>query len=336
MLAVRTPGAPQTTRVVAVCDSAFPFERQGRLLRSRSISGLCSRSLDSDLQPPCLRFAAAVTGRHARLGSRLLARLCRGRHRRRQTSTRLQGATLIEPDMQISRIRLSDKTSRLRPRHVAPKPGQTYELELLVEVREWIAPAPAPPDFVLGAQPPAQPHSGVVVERPIRVADRAYVEVVRPSAQHAVQLVHQLCGLLPCPRSIGQRVDFLNRALDAFLRWPLRQARLGSFGSRVRFICAWVKLPRSFRYPRSKPVCMTRLIFERDQPHIRSPFRTAAPTSRLRRAGLGRAKPFCGSAFKPWLTSVRPPGSARTDQVLEDLRIYCAFEVGRLSSRLPR
>jgi len=60
----------------------------------------------SGLQPPCLRFAAAVTGRHARLGSRLLARLCRGRHRRRQTSTRLQGATLIEPDRQISRIRL--------------------------------------------------------------------------------------------------------------------------------------------------------------------------------------------------------------------------------------
>ena len=34
---------------------------------------------------------------HARLGTRLLARLCRGRHRRRQTSTRLQGATLNEP-----------------------------------------------------------------------------------------------------------------------------------------------------------------------------------------------------------------------------------------------
>src|SRR6202022_2762168 len=68
----------------------------------------------SGLQPPCLRFATAVTGRHARLGSRLLARLCRGRHRRRQTSTRLQGATLIEPDRQISRIRLSDKTSRFR------------------------------------------------------------------------------------------------------------------------------------------------------------------------------------------------------------------------------
>ena len=93
MLAVRTPGAPQTARVVAACGSAFPFERKGRLLRSRSISGLFSRSLHSGLQPPCLRFATAVTGRHARLSSRLLARLCRGRHRRRQTSTRLQGAT---------------------------------------------------------------------------------------------------------------------------------------------------------------------------------------------------------------------------------------------------
>ena len=34
---------------------------------------------------------------------------------------------LIEPDVQISRIRLSDKTSRLRPRRVVPKRVQTYE-----------------------------------------------------------------------------------------------------------------------------------------------------------------------------------------------------------------
>src|ERR1700736_2466364 len=99
MLAVRTPEAPPTAREDAVFDSAFPFAGQGRLLRSRSISGLFSRSLHSGLQPPCLRFAAAVTGRHARLGSRLLARLCRGRHRRRQTSTRLQGATRSNPMM---------------------------------------------------------------------------------------------------------------------------------------------------------------------------------------------------------------------------------------------
>src|SRR5215204_4523420 len=45
---------------------------------------------------------------------------------------------LIEPDMQVSRIRLSDKTSRLHPRHVAPKRAQAYEPEVPVEVREWI------------------------------------------------------------------------------------------------------------------------------------------------------------------------------------------------------
>ena len=80
----------------------------------------------SGLQPPCLRFATAVTGRHARLGTRLLARLYRGRHRRRLTSTRLQGATLIKPDVPISGIRLSDwlhrevhrkQTNRTRLQH---------------------------------------------------------------------------------------------------------------------------------------------------------------------------------------------------------------------------
>jgi hypothetical protein len=34
-----------------------------------------------------------------------------------------------EPDMQISRIRLSDKTSRLHPRPVVPKSAQAYELK---------------------------------------------------------------------------------------------------------------------------------------------------------------------------------------------------------------
>src|SRR5664279_1675353 len=87
---------------------------------------------------------------------------------------------LIEPDMQISRIRLSDKTSRLHPRLVASACGQTYEPEVPVKVREWICPALASPDLVLVAQPPAQPRSGVVVERPVRLVNRAYLEVVRP------------------------------------------------------------------------------------------------------------------------------------------------------------
>src|SRR5215467_14681963 len=62
---------------------------------------------------------------------------------------------LIEPDMQISSIRLSDKTSRLRPRLVVAKSAQTYEPEVPVKVREWIGPAPASPDFGLEPQPPA-------------------------------------------------------------------------------------------------------------------------------------------------------------------------------------
>jgi hypothetical protein len=45
----------------------------------------------------------------------------------------------IERSVRISRPALSDKTSRLRPRHVVSKPGQTHEPEGLVQVREWIA-----------------------------------------------------------------------------------------------------------------------------------------------------------------------------------------------------
>src|SRR5258708_39502493 len=118
--------------------------------------------------------------------------------------------------MQISRIRLSDKPSRLRPRHVVPKPAQAYEPEVPVEMREWISPALASPDLVLETQPPAQPHSRVTVERPIRFADGAYLEVVRPSAQRAVQLSHQLSGLLPRHRADGHRMDF--RGVSAWSR----------------------------------------------------------------------------------------------------------------------
>jgi len=46
---------------------------------------------------------------------------------------------LIEPDMRRDRIRLSDKTSRLHPRHVMPKPAQAYEPEVPVKVRGWTA-----------------------------------------------------------------------------------------------------------------------------------------------------------------------------------------------------
>ena len=61
---------------------------------------------------------------------------------------------LIEPDWRISRIRLSDRTSRLHQRRTASKLCEAHESEVPVQVREWIRPAPVMPDFVLEAQPP--------------------------------------------------------------------------------------------------------------------------------------------------------------------------------------
>src|SRR5215467_309224 len=124
---------------------------------------------------------------------------------------------LIEPDVQISCIRLSDKTSRLHPRRAATKLGQAYEPEVLVKLREWIGSALASPDLVLEAQPPAQPQSRVVVERPIRVASGSNAKVIGPSAKRAVQPTHQPCGRLPSTRSVGQRADSFDHALNALL-----------------------------------------------------------------------------------------------------------------------
>src|SRR3954469_6943837 len=109
------------------------------------------------------------------------------------------------------------RTRRHAFTHDATKLGQAYEPEVLVKVREWISSALASPDFVLEPQPPAQPHSRVVVEHPIRFAGGANAEVIGPSAKRLVQLIHQPCGLLPSSRSDGQRVDSFDHALEALL-----------------------------------------------------------------------------------------------------------------------
>src|SRR5580704_15208764 len=51
----------------------------------------------SACKPPCLRFAMTVSGHHARLGTRLRARLCRGLHFRRLNFMSFQGATRTDP-----------------------------------------------------------------------------------------------------------------------------------------------------------------------------------------------------------------------------------------------
>ncbi len=53
------------------------------------------------------------------------------RCRNQESMTRFH-IPLIEPDMQISRIRLSDKISHLYPRRAVPSRGQTHEPEVPV------------------------------------------------------------------------------------------------------------------------------------------------------------------------------------------------------------
>src|SRR3954462_13765167 len=165
------------TRLLVVTWSKLPAERPvSRMSRPVVLLSL----VRAPAQPPqhayfgsrshtpsnrCLRFERRVAAPPARLAPVLLARLWTD-----QTCTgKLASASPIAP-----RIRLSDKTSRLHPRHVVPKPAQTYEPEVPVKVREGISSALASPDLVLGAQPPAQPHRCVGVERPIGWVDGAY------------------------------------------------------------------------------------------------------------------------------------------------------------------
>src|ERR1039457_1155092 len=112
-----------------------------------------------------------------------------------------------------------DFTRSPTPRY-APSRGQTYETKVPVKVREWICPAPTTSDLVLEAQPPTQPRRCVLVERTICPADGPYVEVVRPPAQRAIQLAHQLRGLLPCRLPVGQRMNLFDHASNALLRRP--------------------------------------------------------------------------------------------------------------------
>src|SRR3981189_2756370 len=126
--------------------------------------------------------------------------------------------------MQICRIRLWDKPPRLPPRRAPPKPCEAYEPEVPVKVREGITPALASPDLVLELEPPAQPHSRVVVERAIGFAGGADTEVIGPPAKRAVQHVDELwvsCQLRA--RSVSAWTLSTMRLMLFFDgRWPKR------------------------------------------------------------------------------------------------------------------
>ena len=76
---------------------------------------------------------------------------------------------------------------------------------------------------------------------------------------------------------------------------PAHMGKRKSIGS---YRCGLVTLQFLLRYRGLSPIKRTRLVFEHDQTHIRSPFATAAPISRLRRARLRRTRPFFKSAVQ--------------------------------------
>src|SRR5271166_975730 len=102
------------------------------------------------------------------------------------------------------------------------------------------------------------------------------------------------------PRAVS--VSEVRARLHDAARFRARSTSHGELWVKSVFIRACVKLLGLFRYPRSEPDCMTRPVSEHDQPHIRSPLETAAPTSRLRRAGAQGTKPFYQSAYRAMVT----------------------------------
>ena len=108
--------------------------RYGLVIRNHPSDGVVDRLQSLGLPPLCYPSYEASDS-------------CLGRSPLLNVSTFLDA----QPDMQIARIRLSDKTSRLHPRLVTSQGSQTHETEVPVEVREWIGPAPAMPRLAFGA-----------------------------------------------------------------------------------------------------------------------------------------------------------------------------------------
>ena len=93
MLAVRTPEASLNTCIPHPEFLPSPLGDKVGYFHLDRFRGYLAVHCCSGLQPPGLRFAMSVAGHHARLGTRLRARLCRGLHFRKLNSTSFQGTT---------------------------------------------------------------------------------------------------------------------------------------------------------------------------------------------------------------------------------------------------
>ena len=124
---------------------------------------------------------------------------------------------LIEPDVRVSRIRLSDKASCVRPREAARQHRQPEVTVGLVELFVGVACGAPTPLLVLAAQPPTQPCRHMGVHGSIGPTDGAEAEVVRPAAQQAVEVVSHVSGVPPEGVVPCQVADRAKHALHARL-----------------------------------------------------------------------------------------------------------------------
>ena len=124
---------------------------------------------------------------------------------------------LIEPDRRISRIRLSEKGSRSRPRKAACPSCKFDKAQHLMQGSNGKLPTCLPVPLVFGAQPLSQPLASMSFDRSIGFADWSQTEVIRPPDHHSIECRDY--GLLgqkgPVPS--GLSADRLADALHSFL-----------------------------------------------------------------------------------------------------------------------
>ena len=128
---------------------------------------------------------------------------------------------LIELDVQISRIQLSDKGSRCRPRDVAIAQSELNEPQLFMQVFVRISCVSLTPPFVLLTQPSAEPLPGMFGHSAVGVAYRTLAKVVRPTDQHPVDAAHLFLWVQPAPLPAGPLADLTADRPDLLRRRAL-------------------------------------------------------------------------------------------------------------------
>lgn len=136
----------------------------------------------------------------------------------------------IEPDLPISSIRLSDHVSRLRSREAGAQAAQSDHAQLVVQIRRRETPIPTITYPMLRAPPLTEPGKDVPVDTPPGVSDRAYMEIVRPPIEDAIQDDRHLFRRPAQPLPTRFRVDPLVKPSQRFPRRP--QSQIGGTRSR--------------------------------------------------------------------------------------------------------